>query len=472
MKAGRQYKESQKAEPIQSKRERSHLSFEDNRSQIASQTKLIHFLQKKENKIKLSDDLKTDVGNLSSFSMDDVRVHCDSDKPAQLNALAYEQGTDIQQEKHLPHDAWHMVQQKQGHVQPTTQLHSVNDNEGLEKRTNALGDKIVQRTIWDDIDILNKPSTPDQYANNLRRYPEFEELYGKAVTAVQTTYDKSLIYSEKPSSGGGNTNAYFKDGTIFFNLNDFPPAILANTIFETANAAQSSQFLQLEKDFENDSITEKTLEDYGINDIGESLSQEFMAGDKITRRSIIQERYEWGSFLLAKPTFLKVKDLTLGLSGKSQEGYDAAFNAFNTMLEMESFEDYYTEYGKDHRKSVEGVLRSIKEKQSSPCYITTACVTMKGLLDDCEELTVLRDFRDTYLINKPNGKDLIAMYYTRAPYILGNIHKRRKEEEDMILENIYGIVRECVDAILSGDNEFAFRTYCDMVVKLDEEYGN
>lgn len=61
------------------------------------------------------------------------------------------------------------------------------------------------------------------------------------------------------------------------------------------------------------------------------------------------------------------------------------------------------------------------------------------------------------------------MYYARAPYILNNIHKRRKEEEDMILASIYGIVRECVDAILSGDNEFVFRTYCDMVVRLDAE---
>lgn len=106
------------------------------------------------------------------------------------------------------------------------------------------------------------------------------------------------------------------------------------------------------------------------------------------------------------------------------------------------------------------------------CYLTTACVTHKGLADDCEELTVLRHFRDTYLINKSNGKDLIAMYYNKAPYILANIHKKKKEEEDMILESIYVIVRECVDAILNGDNEFAFRTYCDMVVKLDSEYGN
>jgi hypothetical protein len=52
--------------------------------------------------------------------MDDVKVHSNSDKPAKINAHAYAQGTDIHpasgQEKHLPHEAWHVVQQKQGRV--------------------------------------------------------------------------------------------------------------------------------------------------------------------------------------------------------------------------------------------------------------------------------------------------------------------------------------------------------------------
>lgn len=93
----------------------------------------------------LPDNLKTGIENLSGFSMDDVRVHYNSDKPAQLQALAYAQGTDIHiapgQEKHLPHEAWHVVQQKQGRVQPTMQLQgvNVNDNEGLEREADRMG---------------------------------------------------------------------------------------------------------------------------------------------------------------------------------------------------------------------------------------------------------------------------------------------------------------------------------------------
>ncbi len=100
---------------------------------------------KSENKTGLPDDLKAGIENMSGYSMDDVKVHYNSDQPAQLNALAYAQGTDIHvapgQEKHLPHEAWHVVQQKQGRVQPTMQLQevNVNDNERLEKEADIRG---------------------------------------------------------------------------------------------------------------------------------------------------------------------------------------------------------------------------------------------------------------------------------------------------------------------------------------------
>jgi len=75
-------------------------------------------LQKKSNNTGLPDALKTGVENMSGYSMDDVKVHYNSSAPAKLNALAYAKGTDIHigpgHEKHLPHEAWHVVQQKQG----------------------------------------------------------------------------------------------------------------------------------------------------------------------------------------------------------------------------------------------------------------------------------------------------------------------------------------------------------------------
>lgn len=48
MKAEKQHKEPQQADPIQSKQEKTKLSFVDNRPQAASQTKLIQSIQKKD----------------------------------------------------------------------------------------------------------------------------------------------------------------------------------------------------------------------------------------------------------------------------------------------------------------------------------------------------------------------------------------------------------------------------------------
>ncbi|HAS40740.1 MAG TPA: hypothetical protein DCS93_09690 [Microscillaceae bacterium] len=92
--------------------------------------------------------LKDGIENLSGYTMDDVKVHYNSSKPAQLNAHAYAQSTDIHvgpgQEQHLPHEAWHVVQQKQGRVKPTMQLKgkvAVNDDVDLEKEADIMGAK-------------------------------------------------------------------------------------------------------------------------------------------------------------------------------------------------------------------------------------------------------------------------------------------------------------------------------------------
>ena len=98
----------------------------------------------------LPDNLKSGIENLSGFSMDDVRVHYNSSKPATVQALAYTQGTDIHvapgQEKHLPHEAWHVAQQMAGRVSPTTNINGmpVNDNATLEHEADVMGEKAVQ----------------------------------------------------------------------------------------------------------------------------------------------------------------------------------------------------------------------------------------------------------------------------------------------------------------------------------------
>ena len=89
--------------------------------------------------------LRAGVEGLSGLAMDDVRVHRNSSEPAKLGALAFTRGTEIHlgpgQEQHLPHEAWHVVQQKQGRVQATTQMKgaAVNDDAGLEREADRMG---------------------------------------------------------------------------------------------------------------------------------------------------------------------------------------------------------------------------------------------------------------------------------------------------------------------------------------------
>lgn len=89
--------------------------------------------------------LRAGIESLSGMDMSHVRVHYASPLPAQVNALAYAQGAHIHlaggEEKHLPHEAWHVVQQRQGRVRETMQMAGmgVNDDVGLEREADAMG---------------------------------------------------------------------------------------------------------------------------------------------------------------------------------------------------------------------------------------------------------------------------------------------------------------------------------------------
>jgi hypothetical protein len=86
----------------------------------------------------------------TGHDLSDVNVHYNSDKPSQVGALAYAQGNDIHlgagQEQHLAHEAAHVVQQREGRVQATTEVAGmpVNDNKGLESEADNMGAKAMQ----------------------------------------------------------------------------------------------------------------------------------------------------------------------------------------------------------------------------------------------------------------------------------------------------------------------------------------
>ena len=110
------------------------------------------------NRTGLPDNLKSGVESLSGMSLDHVKVHYNSAAPASLQAHAYAQGSDIHvapgQEQHLPHEAWHVVQQAQGRVKPTMQMKegvAVNNDSHLEHEADVMGAKALQMAQDHDI---------------------------------------------------------------------------------------------------------------------------------------------------------------------------------------------------------------------------------------------------------------------------------------------------------------------------------
>jgi len=71
------------------------------------------------------------------------------------------------------------------------------------------------------------------------------------------------------------------------------------------------------------------------------------------------------------------------------------------------------------------------ESKEQACFIATAaCGTRLS-----QEVEVLRQFRDEFLIPHPVGRALVAIYYKLSPPLAGFISKRR---------TLRSVVRECL----------------------------
>lgn len=176
-------------EPVQGKFKTTQLATEEEEP-----------LQRQPNNTGLPDNLKSGIENMSGYSMDDVKVHYNSSQPATLQAHAYAQGTDIHvapgQEKHVPHEAWHVVQQKQGRVKPTTQMKGtvpVNDEAGLEKEADVMGAKALQMS---QENIQSKPA--EMKNTGMNSYVEGRNTLQRKITIGigqdTETWDKEMDY--------------------------------------------------------------------------------------------------------------------------------------------------------------------------------------------------------------------------------------------------------------------------------------
>lgn len=151
------------------------------------------------NRTGMPDRLKSGIESLSGMDMSDVRVHPNSELPERMNALAYTQGNQIYlgpgEERHLSHEAWHVVQQKQGRVRATRQMKGVgvNDDLGLEGEA----DEISKRELNES---FKSATSPIQFAI---RKPEKTQMMEETVKFDETqdpSSKKFMGYIRRPES--------------------------------------------------------------------------------------------------------------------------------------------------------------------------------------------------------------------------------------------------------------------------------
>ncbi len=112
--------------------------------------------------------------------------------------------------------------------------------------------------------------------------------------------------------------------------------------------------------------------------------------------------------------------------------------------------------------------KSEKETTDVSCFLTTACMRhMRENFDDnCYELDILRWFRDN-CISESDKKE----YYLKAPIIVEKINNQDNANE--IYKDIYdNVISLCVSAIECGKYDFAYQTYKNCILGLEENYVN
>lgn len=114
----------------------------------------------------------------------------------------------------------------------------------------------------------------------------------------------------------------------------------------------------------------------------------------------------------------------------------------------------------------DSIMQGFKRKL---CYVTTAVCMNLNKGDECEELLLIKEFRDGYLASTEEGQCLIEQYYDIAPTLVKRIAKDRHAHEKYVwLWNTY--LAPCVAYIKNGQPESCKETYCSMMEELQAEY--
>jgi Domain of unknown function (DUF4157) len=164
----------------------------------------------------LPDPLRSGIEALSGVSMDGVRVHYNSPHPASIGALAYARGREIHlgrgQEEHLPHEAWHLVQQAQRRVEPTMEIMDqtpINADTDLEREADVMGVRALSlfpaavaatvSSVPSGQRLAAMAGHPVQFQRGRARRKEFKNERARAATLKREVPELPLGNPEDPA---------------------------------------------------------------------------------------------------------------------------------------------------------------------------------------------------------------------------------------------------------------------------------
>ncbi len=143
----------------------------DDNSNITAQTQ-------SDSPTSLSDEVQTKMENSLGTDFSDVNIHTNSIQAKNIGALAYTQGNDIHFAENqynpntqsgqtlLGHELTHVVQQRQGRVQPTVQMQGamINDDPNLEAEADQMGEEAAHQKIKDTKEDNSSKNTAEAIA--------------------------------------------------------------------------------------------------------------------------------------------------------------------------------------------------------------------------------------------------------------------------------------------------------------------
>ena len=132
-------------------------------------------------------------------------------------------------------------------------------------------------------------------------------------------------------------------------------------------------------------------------------------------------------------------------------------------------EDTYYKYCRNYDYDDCPIYKGKLPSDSGNCYLSTACIEAMNLPDDCYELSLLRQFRDNYVLATEEGKKDIAHYNAVAPVIVSKIKLARDSQET--LSRIYSaLIVPCVNLIEAGKLSEAYVRYREFSTELEKKY--